>query len=156
MKVIITKTAAQNILKQRYDYHVAGIVNSLMDRNEEDVNAGHTFEEVVEMILGWILSDITDMNKQSKEQIKQSFSNQEIKDLVFNWLRNEEDLKFIKQMGFINDFKDLEKEIKNKEIELTMLKLRLLKKKLVMSEKEDVTFNDYEIMKEIVKIWEKK
>ena len=156
MKTIITKTAAQNILKQKYDYHVAGIINSLMDNNKEDVNAGHTFKEVVEMILGWILSDVADMNKQSKEQIQQSFSNQEIKDLISNWLRNEEDLKFIKRMGFINDFKDLEDEIKNKEIELTMLKLRLLKKKLVTSEKEDVTFNDYKIMKEIVRIWEKK
>ena len=40
-----------------------------MDNNKEDVNAGHTFKEVVEMILGWILSDVADMNKQSKEQI---------------------------------------------------------------------------------------
>lgn len=50
----------------------------------------------------------------------------------------------------------LEKLVASKELELVVLKLRLLKKKLLESKQEDVVFDDVEIMKQIITIWDKK
>lgn len=56
------------------------------------------------------------------------------------------------------EIKKLEEQIKTKETEVTRLKLQLLKSKLKQqfeeqSEIKDVTFGDYQIMEEIIQVW---
>ena len=53
---------------------------------------------------------------------------------------------------------NLEKQIKTKETEVTRLKLQLLKSKLKQQFEEqreikDVTLGDYQIMEEIIQVW---
>lgn len=56
------------------------------------------------------------------------------------------------------EIKKLEEQIKTKETEITKLKLQLLKSKLKQqfeeqSEIKDVTLGDYQIMEEIIQVW---
>lgn len=155
MKTIITEEAARNILKRRYEYYVAGIVNGIKDGTE---HKSHTFNEAVKMISDWLIADIDVFDTATKEGIKKVFKGKNLKvnDLVSEWLRRGIDLEWLKKYGWISEIKSLEDEIETKELELNMLKLRYLKAKLSQNKQEDVTFGDIEIMREIIRIWDKK
>jgi len=156
MKEKFTEAQGKKFIEERYDYHVAGIVNSLMDGNMDDVNANHTFREVVEMISNWIIKDVRDIvSGFPTEKFFKLFPKSVIESYVYNLLNKDNALKLFIKKGFINYFIVYEKEIEEKESELVILKLRLLKKKLMVNNDiDDVTFNDIQLMKDIVKLWD--
>lgn len=149
----MTKEDVRKWLKERFDYHINRIVNSLL--NESDVEINHYFADVVDNLFKLINSDWNHRIESEELQkiIFTSFTAPEIKELIYVWLNNDSNLGLLKRLNYINDFKYLEEEIKQKEIQVKMLKLKLLKKKLLSSEKEDVVFNDIQIMQEILGIW---
>lgn len=149
-----TKEDAKKWLKEQFDYHINQIVTNLLN-NKSDVELNHYFADVVDYLFKLINSDYNHRieSEELQQIIFKSFTVSEIKDLINTWLDNDSNLGLLKRLNYINDFKYLEEEIKQKEIEVKMLRLRLLKKKLLKSEKEDVVFDDIEIMKEILEIW---
>lgn len=150
----MTKEDAKKWLKEQFDYHINQIVSNLLN-NKSDVELNHYFADVVDYLFKLINSDWNHRieSEELQQIIFKSFTVSEIKDLINTWLDNDSNLGLLKRLNYINDFKYLEEEIKQKEIEVKMLRLRLLKKKLLKSEKEDVVFDDIEIMKEILEIW---